>query len=157
MGPIPIPDAAHSCERLCPPGWLVGVDTGGAGYAFAKTAAAHYINDFARALAPFSIRMDAVHPTNANTDMLHSAPMYRAFRPDLANPTREDAEPVFPLVQARIRGADPLCRTRGHQRGGAVSHLRRGALHHRPAAAGGWGRLPQSEAMLRHVSDWHTT
>jgi NAD(P)-dependent dehydrogenase (short-subunit alcohol dehydrogenase family) len=79
-----------------------GIDggPGGAGYAFAKIAAAHYVNDFARALAPFSIRMNAVHPTNVNTDMLHSAPMYRAFRPDLKNPTREDAEPVFPLVQA---------------------------------------------------------
>jgi SDR family mycofactocin-dependent oxidoreductase len=79
-----------------------GIDggPGGAGYAFAKIAAAHYVNDFARALAPFSIRMNAVHPTNVNTDMLHSTPMYRAFRPDLQNPTREDAEPVFPLVQA---------------------------------------------------------
>lgn len=73
---------------------------GGAGYAFAKLAAAHYVNDFARSLAPFSIRMNAVHPTNVNTDMLHSAPMYRAFRPDLKEPTREDAEPIFPIVQA---------------------------------------------------------
>jgi SDR family mycofactocin-dependent oxidoreductase len=73
---------------------------GGAGYAFAKLAGAHYVHDFALALAPFSIRMNAVHPTNVNTDMLHSAPMYRAFRPDLKAPTREDAEPVFPVVQA---------------------------------------------------------
>lgn len=73
---------------------------GGAGYAFAKLAAAHYVHDFALALAPFSIRMNAVHPTNVNTDMLHSAPMYRAFRPDLTEPTRADAEPVFPVVQA---------------------------------------------------------
>src|SRR5215471_8029874 len=73
---------------------------GGAGYAFAKLAGAHYVHDFSLALAPFSIRMNAVHPTNVNTDMLHSAPMYRAFRPDLKEPTREDAEPVFPVVQA---------------------------------------------------------
>jgi len=58
------------------------------------------VHDFALALAKFSIRMNAVHPTNVNTDMLHSAPMYRAFRPDLKEPTREDAEPVFPVVQA---------------------------------------------------------
>lgn len=79
-----------------------GIDggPGGAGYAFAKLAAAHYVNDFALTLAPFSIRMNAVHPTNVNTDMLHSPPMYRAFRPDLKEPTRADAEPVFPLVQA---------------------------------------------------------
>jgi len=73
---------------------------GGAGYAFAKLAGAHYVHDFSLALAPFSIRMNAVHPTNVNTDMLHSAPMYRAFRPDLKEPKREDAEPVFPVVQA---------------------------------------------------------
>jgi SDR family mycofactocin-dependent oxidoreductase len=79
-----------------------GIDggPGGAGYAFAKLAGAHYVNDFALALAPFSIRMNAIHPTNVNTDMLHSPPMYRAFRPDLKEPTREEAELVFPVVQA---------------------------------------------------------
>src|SRR6201992_251936 len=43
-----------------------GIDggPGGAGYAFAKIAAAHYVNDFARSLAPFFIRMNAVHPTH---------------------------------------------------------------------------------------------
>ena len=45
------------------------------------------------------IRVNAVHPTNVNTDMLHSRPMYKAFRPDLENPTREDAEIVFPMIQ----------------------------------------------------------
>src|SRR5204862_145799 len=45
------------------------------------------------------IRVNAIHPTNCNTDMLHSPPMYRAFRPDLRNPTREDAEIVFPVIQ----------------------------------------------------------
>ena len=68
-------------------------------YAFAKQVVAHYVNDFALALAPKSIRMNAIHPTNVNTDMLHSPPMYRAFRPDLQNPTREDAEVVVPVIQ----------------------------------------------------------
>ena len=58
------------------------------------------MNDLALQLAPESIRVNGVHPTNVNTDMLHSAPMYRAFRPDLQNPTREDAELAFPLLQA---------------------------------------------------------
>ena len=51
-----------------------GIDggPGGAGYAFAKLAVAHYVNDFALALAPVPIRMNAIHPTNVNTDMLHS-------------------------------------------------------------------------------------
>ncbi len=79
-----------------------GIDggPGGAGYAFAKQVVAHYVNNFALVMAPHSIRVNAVHPTNVNTDMLQSPPMYRAFRPDLPNPTREDAEPVFPLIQA---------------------------------------------------------
>jgi SDR family mycofactocin-dependent oxidoreductase len=72
---------------------------GGAGYAFAKQVVAHYVNDLANALAPEQIRVNAIHPTNCNTDMLHSPPMYRAFRPDLQNPTREDAEVVFPVIQ----------------------------------------------------------
>jgi SDR family mycofactocin-dependent oxidoreductase len=78
-----------------------GIDggPGGAGYAFAKQVVAHYVNDLALALAPNKIRVNAIHPTNCNTDMLHSPPMYRAFRPDLENPTRDDAEIVFPVIQ----------------------------------------------------------
>ncbi|MGB8404249.1 MAG: mycofactocin-coupled SDR family oxidoreductase [Mycobacterium sp.] len=78
-----------------------GIDAGpgGAGYGFAKQVIAHYVNDLALQLAPSSIRVNAVHPTNCNTDMLHSPPMYRAFRPDLENPTREDAELTFPALQ----------------------------------------------------------
>jgi SDR family mycofactocin-dependent oxidoreductase len=79
-----------------------GIDAGcgGAGYGFAKQIVAHYVNDLALQLAPQSIRVNGVHPTNVNTDMLHSTPMYRAFRPDLENPTREDAELTFPFLQA---------------------------------------------------------
>jgi SDR family mycofactocin-dependent oxidoreductase len=79
-----------------------GIDAGcgGAGYGFAKQIVAHYVNDLALQMAPLSIRVNGVHPTNVNTDMLHSAPMYRAFRPDLENPTREDAEVTFPFLQA---------------------------------------------------------
>ncbi len=46
------------------------------------------------------IRVNVVHPTNCNTDMLHSQPMYDSFRPDLENPTREDAMLAFPVQQA---------------------------------------------------------
>ena len=52
------------------------------------------------ALAPVRFAINAIHPPNVNTDMLHSPPMYRAFRPDLKEPTREEAELVFPVVQA---------------------------------------------------------
>jgi SDR family mycofactocin-dependent oxidoreductase len=72
---------------------------GGAGYAHAKRGVARFVHDLALQLAPHSIRVNAVHPTNVNTDMLQSEPMYRVFRPDLENPTREDAELAFPAMQ----------------------------------------------------------
>ncbi|MFI1212949.1 mycofactocin-coupled SDR family oxidoreductase [Streptomyces sp. NPDC020802] len=78
----------------------VGKDSGGMGYMVAKRLLSQYVHDVARELAPRNIRANVVHPTNVNTDMLHSEPMYRAFRPDLENPTREDAVPAFPAQQA---------------------------------------------------------
>jgi len=77
-----------------------GAPAGGSGYQFSKQVVAHYINDLALTLAPQGIRANAVHPTNVNTDMLQSPPMYRAFRPDLDNPTRADAELAFPVMNA---------------------------------------------------------
>lgn len=73
---------------------------GGAGYSFAKQVVAHYVNDLSLQLAPKFIRVNAVHPTNVNTDMLQNIDMYRQFRPDLTDPTREDAELVFPVLNA---------------------------------------------------------
>lgn len=73
---------------------------GGLGYAMAKRAVASFINDLAVTLAPRGIRANAVHPTNCNTAMLNSDVMYRVFRPDLESPTREDALPAFPAMNA---------------------------------------------------------
>ncbi|ROO87466.1 SDR family mycofactocin-dependent oxidoreductase [Actinocorallia herbida] len=72
---------------------------GGAGYSHAKKGVARYMHDLALQLAPVSIRANAIHPCNCNTDMLHSAPMYRVFRPDLAEPTRDEAVQAFYLNQ----------------------------------------------------------
>ena len=73
-----------------------GQDPGGAAYMYSKVGIAQYVHELATNLAARSIRVNGVHPTNCNTDMLHSDPMYRAFRPDLENPTREDATLAFP-------------------------------------------------------------
>jgi SDR family mycofactocin-dependent oxidoreductase len=73
---------------------------GGCAYTFAKQTVAHYVNDLSLQLAERKIRVNAVHPTNVNTDMLHSEGMYSVFRPDLDAPTREDAELAFPAMQA---------------------------------------------------------
>jgi SDR family mycofactocin-dependent oxidoreductase len=73
---------------------------GGAGYGLAKKMLCEYTKGLALTLAPEQIRINTVHPTNVNTGMLHNLPMYRTFRPDLAEPSREDAELVFPVLQA---------------------------------------------------------
>jgi SDR family mycofactocin-dependent oxidoreductase len=83
-----------------PMGGPVGTNPGGSGYQWAKRVLADYVHELARQLAPRNIRANVVHPTNCNTGMLQSGPMYRSFRPDLENPTREDAEPAFYVQQA---------------------------------------------------------
>jgi NAD(P)-dependent dehydrogenase (short-subunit alcohol dehydrogenase family) len=67
---------------------------GGAGYSLSKKEVARFVHGLALALAPESIRVNAVHPANVNTDMLHNEPMYKVFRPDLESPTRQDFEPA---------------------------------------------------------------
>ena len=78
----------------------VGTDPGGIAYMVAKRMLSSYMHDLARELAPRQIRANVVHPTNVNTDMLQSEPMYRSFRPDLEHPTREDATPAFHVQQS---------------------------------------------------------
>ncbi|WP_457540153.1 mycofactocin-coupled SDR family oxidoreductase [Williamsia sp. R60] len=73
---------------------------GGQGYNFAKQLVDSYTMQLAAQLAPESIRVNVIHPTNVNTDMLQSPIMYKQFRPDLENPTAEDAAVSFPRMQA---------------------------------------------------------
>ncbi|WP_067693796.1 mycofactocin-coupled SDR family oxidoreductase [Nocardia jejuensis] len=77
-----------------------GKDPGGVAYMVAKRLLSQYVHEIATHLAPKRIRANVVHPTNCNTPMLQSEPMYRSFRPDLENPTRADAEPAFHVQQA---------------------------------------------------------
>ena len=77
-----------------------GADPGGTAYVHSKRALSAYVHDLATELAPRGIRANIIHPTNVNTAMLHSEPMYRVFRPDLEHPGRDDAEPVFAVQQA---------------------------------------------------------
>jgi NAD(P)-dependent dehydrogenase (short-subunit alcohol dehydrogenase family) len=70
------------------------------GYMVAKKMLSEYVHELARNLAPLKIRANVVHPTNVDTNMLRSDPMYRSFRPDLENPTFEDAVLAFPVQQA---------------------------------------------------------
>ena len=77
-----------------------GADPGGAAYLHSKRLLSQYVHSLAAELAPRGIRANVVHPTNTNTPMLQSAPMYKSFRPDLEDPTQADAEPVFYVQQA---------------------------------------------------------
>ncbi|AHH17782.1 putative oxidoreductase, SDR family [Nocardia nova SH22a] len=77
-----------------------GTDPGGIAYPLSKRLLSQYVHELGAQFAHRKIRANVIHPTNCNTPMLHSEPMYRSFRPDLDNPTREDAEVAFPVQQA---------------------------------------------------------
>ena len=77
-----------------------GGDPGGMGYMVSKRMIAEYVHYLATELAVRGMRANVIHPTNCNTDMLQSDPMYQSFRPDLEKPTKSDAEPVFYVQQA---------------------------------------------------------
>jgi SDR family mycofactocin-dependent oxidoreductase len=73
---------------------------GSVGYGLSKTFIVQYTEVLALQLAPQSIRVNAVHPTNCNTNLLHNDELYKVFRPDLEHPTREDVMPAFNMFQA---------------------------------------------------------
>jgi len=73
---------------------------GGAGYGWSKRTLVSYVEEMALHLAPRFIRINAMHPSNCNTHLLHNDGLYGLFRPDLEKPTREDAELTFTFFQA---------------------------------------------------------
>jgi len=73
---------------------------GGAGYQWSKQVLQQYTEQMALHLAHRFIRVNCIHPTNCNTSLLHNKEMYKVFRPDLEEPSREDAELTFSLFQA---------------------------------------------------------
>ncbi len=73
---------------------------GSAGYGWSKRILIGYVEQMGLHLAPRFIRVNAIHPTNCNTHLLHNEGLYAMFRPDIENPTREDVEPAFTTFQA---------------------------------------------------------
>lgn len=73
---------------------------GSAGYGWSKRILIEYVEQLGLQVATDFIRVNAVHPTNCNTHLLHNEGLYSVFRPDLENPTREDVEPAFTFFQA---------------------------------------------------------
>ncbi len=99
LGPGASVIATGSLTALRPRGGGNG-GPGAVGYKYAKVALAQYVHELATAMAPQSIRVNCIHPTNVDTPMLQNSGMYRLFRPDLEDPTREDAEAAFPVMAA---------------------------------------------------------
>jgi len=86
----------------------IGV-SGGVGYFWAKQVLIRYVEVLALQLAPHMVRLNGIHPTNCDTHLLHNIDVYRAFRPDLKAPTREEAVAAFPAMQAMpIPYIDPI-------------------------------------------------
>jgi NAD(P)-dependent dehydrogenase (short-subunit alcohol dehydrogenase family) len=73
---------------------------GSSGYGWSKRTLVSYVEEMALHLAPNFIRVNAIHPTNVNTHLLHNDGLYSVFRPDLEHPTREDVIPAFTYFQA---------------------------------------------------------
>jgi len=66
-----------------------------AAYTAAKHGVVGLMKVLAQELAADRIRVNSVHPTNADTPLIQNESAYSLFRPDLENPGREDAAPVF--------------------------------------------------------------
>jgi len=73
---------------------------GSAGYGWAKRILISYTEEMALHLSSYGVRVNAIHPTNVNTHLLHNEGIYKMFRPDLETVTREDFTPSSEYFQA---------------------------------------------------------
>lgn len=64
-------------------------------YGAAKHGVVGLMRVWANELGPQSIRVNTVHPSAVPTPMLLNEDIYKRFRPDLENPTKEDARPSY--------------------------------------------------------------
>ncbi len=69
-------------------------------YVSAKHGVVGLMRTLALELAPDSIRVNSLHPTTVNTPMIRNDVTYRLFRPDLENPTVDDATAAFLTLNA---------------------------------------------------------
>ena len=69
-------------------------------YVSAKHGVVGLMRTLALELAPYSIRVNSIHPTQVDTPMIQNEATYRLFRPDLEHPTREDFAPASQSLNA---------------------------------------------------------
>jgi SDR family mycofactocin-dependent oxidoreductase len=69
-------------------------------YVSAKHGVVGLMRTLALELAPYSIRVNSIHPTQVDTPMIQNEATYKLFRPDLEHPTREDFAPASQSVNA---------------------------------------------------------
>ena len=78
-------------------------------YVAARHGLVGLMRTLALELSPFSIRVNSLHPTTVNTPMIQNAPTYALFRPDLENPTVEDAAETFRTLNALpVKWVEPI-------------------------------------------------
>jgi len=64
-------------------------------YASAKHGVVGMMRSLANELGPRGVRVNTVHPTAVDTDMIHNDFTYKLFRPDLESPGRDDVVELF--------------------------------------------------------------
>lgn len=69
-------------------------------YAAAKHGVMGLMKTLALELAPHMIRVNAINPTQVETDLILNDTVYRLLRPDLEKPTLDDAREVFTALNA---------------------------------------------------------
>jgi (+)-trans-carveol dehydrogenase len=69
-------------------------------YVSAKHGVVGLMRTLALELAPEMIRVNSIHPTQVDTDMIQNDATYRLFRPDVENPTRDDFESASVAMNA---------------------------------------------------------
>jgi (+)-trans-carveol dehydrogenase len=78
-------------------------------YVAAKHGVVGLMRTLALELGPQMIRVNTLHPTTVNTDMIQNDTTYKVFRPDLEKPTQEDAYDAFMSLNALpIKWVEPV-------------------------------------------------
>lgn len=105
----------HTCKAVIP--HLIEQGTGGsiiltsstagikgtpnvAPYTASKHGVVGLMRTLALELAPYSVRVNTVHPTGVATNMILNEAAFKLFLPDVEHPTQDQAAPVFATTNA---------------------------------------------------------